>query len=150
MTKMETGLSGTREIVVEDKELASFMGNIGAEVLATPRLVSLLEEAARTAIKHCLPEGSITVGTMIRLEHFAATPPGAKVRAEATLKEIDGRRLVFDVFAYDDFEKIAEGEHERFIVSKERFLEKVRGKVKRLGVQGDQGSDKRGPIESQG
>ncbi len=129
MPELEIGLRGEKEIVVGEQDLASFMGNINAKVLATPRLIALLEEAARSSTEGLLPEGSMTVGTLIRVRHLAATPPDVKVRAEATLKEVDGRRLVFDVIAYDDFEKIAEGEHERFVVSIERFLERVKRKT---------------------
>ena len=65
---------------------------------------------------------------MIQMKHLAATPLGVKVRAEAYLKEVDRRRLVFDVSVYDEFEKIAEGVNERFVVSMDKFLEKVRKK----------------------
>ena len=61
--KIEIGLKGKKEICVEDKDLASFLGNFGAEVLSTPRLIGLLEEASRSATEECLPEGSMTVGT---------------------------------------------------------------------------------------
>lgn len=137
MSRIEIGSKGKKEIVVEQKDLASFLGNLGAEVLSTPRLISLLEEAARAAIGPHIPEGSMTVGTMVRVKHLAATPPRAWVRATASVKEIDGRRLVFDVVAYDDFEKIAEGEHERFIVSTEKFLERVQRKISGLTVHRD-------------
>lgn len=129
MTGFEIGLKGEKEMVVEPEDLASFGGNEGAEVLSTPRLIHLLEEAARNAIAGVLPEGKMTVGTLINMKHFAATPLGNKVRAEALLREVDGRRLVFDVAAYDEFEKISEGVNERFIVSIDKFLEKVKNKL---------------------
>jgi predicted thioesterase len=138
-------MQGKKEILVEDEDLASFLGNIDAEVLATPRLISLLEEAARTATEEGLPEGSMTVGTLVKVRHLAATPPGLRVRAEASLKKIDGRRLVFDVIAYDDFEKIAEGEHERFIVSTEQFLKRVQKKITTMTIHRTKGSRNRGP-----
>ena len=125
---MAIGLKGKKEMVVEPEDLASFGGNEGAEVLSTPRVILLMEQATRVAIEDTLPEGMMTVGTMIHMKHFAATPLGAKVRAEAQLREIDGRRLVFDVAAYDDVEKISEGVNERFIVSIDKFLEKVQNK----------------------
>ena len=128
MGRVEVGMKGHQEIVVGQKDLASFMGNIRAEVLSTPRLIALLEEAARTATEEHLPAGSMTVGILVNVRHFAATPPGLKVRAEAFLKEVDGRRLVFEVVAHDEFEKVAGGEHERFIVSRDKFLEKVNRK----------------------
>ncbi len=128
MPEIEIGLKGTKEMVVERKDLASFVGNIGADVLATQRIVVLMERAAMNAIEGLLPEGKMTVGTTINMKHLAATPLGVRVRAEARLTEIDGRRLVFEVMVYDEFEKIAEGENGRFIVSVEKFLEKIKMK----------------------
>lgn len=128
MTALEVGLKGEKEMVVQPEDLASFGGNIGAEVLSTPRVILLMEQAARDAVEDALPEGNITVGTLISMKHFAATPLGGKVRAEAHLREVDGRRLVFDVAVYDEFEKISEGVNERFIVSIDKFLEKVKKK----------------------
>ena len=128
MSEMKIGLKGTKEMVVERKDLASFVGNIGADVLATQRIVVLMERAAMNAIEGFLPEGKMTVGTMINMKHLAATPLGMRVRAEARLTEIDDRRLGFEVMVYDEFEKIAEGENERFIVSVEKFLENVKKK----------------------
>ena len=129
MPRMEVGLRGKQEMIVERSDLASVMGNIGAEVLSTHRVVLLMELAARNAIKQSLPEGKMTVGTFIRIHHLAATPLGLKVRAEAYLKEIDGRKLVFDVAAYDEFEKIAEGENEQLIVSIDKFLARIKKKI---------------------
>jgi len=131
MPRVEVGLRGEEKMVVERSDLASMMGNIGAEVLSTHRVVLLMELAARNAIKESLPEGKMTVGTFIRIQHFAATPLGSKVRAEASLRKIDGRRLVFDVAVYDKFGKIAEGENEQLIVSIDNFLARIRKKAVR-------------------
>jgi fluoroacetyl-CoA thioesterase len=128
MPEIEIGLKGTKEMVVEKKDLASFMGNMDADVLSTHRVVLLMEQAARKAIEGRVSEGKMTVGTLIHMRHLAATPPGAKVRAEAHLREIDRARLVFEVEVYDEFEKISEGVNERFIVSTEKFLGKVKNK----------------------
>jgi predicted thioesterase len=122
------GLRGKEEMTVGREDLASFAGNVGAEVLSTARVILLMEQAARDAVEGSLPDGTITVGTRIDMRHFAATPLESKVRADARLMEIDGRRLVFAVTAYDDHEKISEGINERFIVSVNRFLEKVKKK----------------------
>lgn len=135
MHELKVGLKGVAEMVVGPKDLASFTGNIGAEVLSTHRVVLLMEQASRQAIEGHLPEGKIGVGTMINIRHFAAAPLGAKVRAEGVLKQIEGRRLLFDVVAYDEFEKISEGENEKSIVSVGKFLERVKRKQK-LGSSG--------------
>ena len=129
MSNIQIGLKGQEEMVVERKDLASVMGNIGAEVLSTHRVVLLMELAARNAIKDCLPEGKMTVGTFVRIQHLAAAPLGSKVRAEAQVKEIEGRRLVFEITVYDEFERIAEGENEQLIVSIDRFLARIKKKA---------------------
>jgi fluoroacetyl-CoA thioesterase len=126
MDEIRVGLRGTREIVVSEKDLASVTGNIGAEVLSTHCVVLLMELASRSALEGLMPEGKMTVGTQINIRHFGAVPLGARVRGESILTEISGRRLVFDVIAYDDFEKIAEGRNEQLIVSVAGFLRKVR------------------------
>lgn len=129
MPRVEVGLRGEEKMVVERSDLASMMRNIGAEVLSTHRVVLLMGLAARNAIKESLPEGKMTVGTFIRIQHFAATPLGLKVRAEAYLKSMDGRKLIFDVVAPDEFEKIAEGENEQPLVSIDKFLSRIKKKI---------------------
>ena len=129
MSNIQIGLKGQEEMVVERKDLASLMGNIGAEVLSTHRVVLLMELAARNAIKDCLPEGKMTVGTFVRIQHLAAAPLGSKVRAEARVKEIDGHKLVFELAVYDEFERIAEGENEQLIVSIDKFLARIQRKT---------------------
>jgi fluoroacetyl-CoA thioesterase len=118
--------------VVTPDRTADAMGNPGVRVLATPFLIGLLEEAAAAVLHPHLPAGAGTVGTMVEMRHLAATPVGMTVRARATLLETDGRRFLFAVEAWDDTEKVAEGRHERFVVSNlatflERAMKKGRG-----------------------
>jgi len=127
---VEKGLMKEVEHTVTGKDTAACFANPGVEVLATPVMVAWLEEAAVKAVEPYLEEGQATVGTTIRMKHLAATPVGMKVRAIARLKEVEGRRLHFEVEAYDEKEKVAEGEHERFIISLARFLEKATQKAK--------------------
>jgi len=129
---IETGLKGQKEIIVERNDLASEVGNLGAEVLSTHRIVLLMELASRNAIEKFLPPGKMTVGTLISIRHCAAAPLGSRIRVESTLKEIHGRRHVFDVAAYDEMEKLAEGRNELLIISAEKFFERIAAKVSRL------------------
>jgi predicted thioesterase len=128
--KLEVGLTGHEAVVVSESDLASFAGNVGVDVLSTHRVVLLMEMAARNAVLGRIPEGKITLGTRIDIRHFAAAPPGARVRAEARLTAIEGRRLLFHVAAFDPFEKLAEGENEHILVSLEGFKNRVRQKMK--------------------
>ena len=111
-------------------DLASSSGNTGADVLSTSRIILLMEHAARNAIEGCLPLGKITVGTRIDMRHFAATPQGMKVYAEAVLKSLEGSKLVFEIEVYDEYEKISEGINERYVVSAEKFRRRVERKIK--------------------
>jgi len=122
---MLPGLSGKSEMMVKNEDVVSQLGRIEADVLSTPRLVQLMEAAAIEAIQTFIPSDQLTLGTQMKIKHLSATPLGMKVVAHALLKEVNQNRLLFLVDAYDEIEKIAEGEHERVIVSKERFLEKV-------------------------
>jgi predicted thioesterase len=125
------GLVGEVEIVVQPADTADALGNPGVHVLATPRLVALLEQAAIRAVAPHLPPGAGTVGTRIDVRHLAATPVGMRARVRATLREVDGRRLVFDVTGQDDDERIVEGTHERFQITQAKFLERIARKARR-------------------
>ena len=125
---METGIKGHIEVIVDEKNIASSLGSGAVDVFATPCLIGIMEEASQTSVAPYLEEGMTTVGTKLNVSHDAATPVGMKVRAESELIEIDGRRLVFDVKAYDECGLIGQGIHERFIVRLDRFMEKAKAK----------------------
>lgn len=128
---MVPGLTGKAEMVVRNEDLVSHLGSIAVEVLATPRLIQLMEASSVEAIEKYLSPDQISLGTHVRIKHLAPTPLGMKVTAHAILKEVGGNRLLFWIDAYDEKEKVAEGEHERLLVSKERFCQKV--EKKRIG-----------------
>jgi predicted thioesterase len=123
------GLVGEVDVVVQPADTADALGNAGVHVLATPRLVALLEQAAIRAVEPHLPPGAGTVGTRIDVRHLAATPVGMRAVVRATLREVDGRRLVFDIEGHDEAERIVEGTHERFQIDQARFLARIAAKV---------------------
>jgi predicted thioesterase len=91
-------------------------------------MILLLEETCHYTVAPYLGPGQQTVGTLVCVKHLAATPIGMKVRAEAEVVEVDRRRVKFKVAAYDEKDKIGEGEHERFIVDMDRFLAGLKNK----------------------
>ncbi|HZU77247.1 MAG TPA: thioesterase family protein [Dehalococcoidia bacterium] len=129
--ELRQGLVGEATLTVEPEHAASRYGAAGVEVFATPVLVALMERACIDALEGALPPGSATVGAGFRFQHTAATPLGATVRARAELTQVDGRRLVFQVEAFDPWEKIGGGELERFVVQLDRFLSRVQEKAAR-------------------
>ena len=122
---MEAGLKYQSRVVVAEGNTAQALGSGDMAVFATPAMIALMENAAMNAVAGALPEGSTTVGTMMKSSHIKASKLGAEITAEAELVAVEGRRLIFTVKAWDEQGTIGEGEHERFIVDRERFLSKL-------------------------
>jgi predicted thioesterase len=120
------GLHGSAKLVVgpEDTALALRSGEV--EVLATPRMIALAEEASIIAVADHLPPGHTTVGQRVQVDHLHPTNVGSSVAAEATLEKVEGRRLTFTVSVSDGCGLVAAGKVTRVVVETERFLEKAR------------------------
>jgi predicted thioesterase len=130
MPQIPIGTQGERRLLVTSDVAISFTGDESARVLSTPHLVTGLEMAARDAVKPLLEPGYDTVGTHVEVFHLAATPIGMSVAFHAEVTGVNERRVTFKVWAEDETEKIAEGNHERFIVNVARFGAKVQAKRK--------------------
>jgi len=107
---------------------ARHLGSGNVEVLATPAMIALMEQAAVQAVDPLLPPGYKTVGVAVDVKHMAPTPVGMEVRAIAELVEVDGRKLLFKVEAYDEKEKVGEGFHRRVVIDVEQFAIRVSSK----------------------
>lgn len=125
---MEIGKRYTSTLVVEQKHLACNVGSGDLQVLATPMMMALMENAAMMCVADCLDENSSTVGGHIASSHIKPTGLGHTVSATAELVAVDGRKLTFKVSASDEDGVIGEGEHLRFIVDKSKFMSKVTNK----------------------
>lgn len=125
---LKTGIIKEITEKVTDKNTAKTMKSGELNVYATPAMIALMEQAAYTSVADELEEGQGSVGTLMNVKHISATPVGMEVTAKSELVEIDGRRLVFQVEAFDERGKIGEGEHERFIVNNVKFQQKADSK----------------------
>ncbi len=125
---MENIKATVKETVIENNTALS-VGSGSLKVYATPAMLALMEKAACEAVAAVLSEGETTVGTLLNVQHTAATPVGMEVSATAELVERDGRKLVFNVTASDESGVIGKGTHERFIVLSDRFTEKTYSKL---------------------
>jgi len=126
--ELTAGIKGKTEITVDSKVSAMAAASGEMDVFGTPYVVALMEQTADESVRPYLEEGCATVGTVVNIKHLSATPMGMKAYAESELLEVDGRRLVFKVEAYDEVGLIAEGMHERFIIFKEKFMAKTNNK----------------------
>lgn len=122
---IEPGLTGTVELTVTDGDTATAVGSGDVDVLATPRVLALCEEASLLALAGSLAPGETSVGMRVQLDHVQPTAVGGHVTAEATLEKVEGRRLTFTVHAHDARGLIAVGRVTRVVVEVERFLDKA-------------------------
>lgn len=125
---LEKGIKGEQSVKVVYENTAAAVGSGVLEVFATPCMLALMEKTACDSVLPYLEEGWGSVGTEVNIKHVAATPIGMTVRCESELIEVDGRRLVFTVKAYDEVGLIGEGTHERFTVNNEKFQSKTNAK----------------------
>jgi fluoroacetyl-CoA thioesterase len=130
MSQIPIGARGTFELVVGVDHLANrFKDATLPAVLATPVMIMAMENAALNAIKPYLEAGQSAVGSRVDVTHLAATPIGRKVRGEAEVTGVDGRRIEFEVRAFDGSEQIGTGTHQRMLIDMKRFNERLKAKA---------------------
>jgi len=121
-TKLASGKSATVSATVTERDTANAVGSGSLDVFATPMMIALMERAACECLADCLYGGQTSVGTLINVEHVAASPVGAEVTATATIDSVLGRRVEFAVIANSGDRVIGKGKHTRVIVDVERFM----------------------------
>jgi fluoroacetyl-CoA thioesterase len=119
------GLSAELDEETKEEHGVRHLGTGVRSVYSTPSMIGLMERTSIHLIKPYLEDGEGSVGTKVNISHIAATPIGMKVRSKSTIKEINGRRVVFAVEVYNEREKIGEGTHERAIINVRKFAEKA-------------------------
>jgi predicted thioesterase len=124
--QLEKGIKGQQEILVEDKHTAVNIGSGSVDVFATPAMIALMENTAQSSVAEYLECGLATVGIEVRIKHTKATPLGMKVKCFSELIEVKGKKLFFKVEAFDEKGKIGEGEHIRYIIDTEKFMENIK------------------------
>jgi fluoroacetyl-CoA thioesterase len=122
-----TGVRGEARMKVGEADTARALRSGTVDVLGTPRLVALCEEATVRAIAPDLADGTTTVGMKVRLDHLQPSPVGATVVAEATVEKVEGRRIRFTVSASDERGLIAVGRVVRVVVDVGQFMAKCGG-----------------------
>lgn len=125
---LQPGIKGHHGQTVTPEMSAARVGSGLVDVFATPMLVALVEQTCYESVLPHLDEGQGTVGTLVNVSHVSATPIGMRVWCDSELVEVDRRRLVFHVQAYDEAGLIGEGTHERFVIDTERFMQKLQSK----------------------
>ena len=120
-TIIEIGSSAEQGLTVVDELTVGHTVAGMPMVFATPQMIQHMEVVAAAAIHPRLPEGWVSVGTRIDVEHKAATPVGFEVTTTATVVAIDGPLVTFDVVSRDNIEEIGRGRHVRAVIEMQRF-----------------------------
>ena len=115
--------------MVTREKTATAVGSGLVPVFATPYMVAMMENAASDSLIPCLAPGESSVGTHLNIAHSSATPVGMKVWAESVVTAVEGRKVTFEVHAYDERGEIGSGVHERFIIHAEKFMAKTQSKL---------------------
>lgn len=136
LSSLKAGATKERTITVDKNQTTSFLWE-GENVLSTPAMILEMEETCRLLLKEqAIPEADWdSVGTIVDIKHLAATPVGAEVFLKAKVVSVDGRRVMFEVEAYDSLEKIGEGRHERFVINVPKFRAKFEEKQRQLAMK---------------
>ena len=125
---LKIGMKGQAQTTVTTENTAKAFCSGALDVFATPAMLSLMEETCWKMIQPELEEGQGSVGTKVDISHDRASAVGHTITCEATLTEIDRRRLVFSVTCFDGDDVIGKGTHERFIIDNAKFMAKAEGK----------------------
>ena len=127
---LAAGISTVRELTVDRERTIDFMGET-ARVYATPMMVRDIEMTCRQMLLAHLDPGEDSVGTRVEIDHLAATLLGMTVRIEATITEVKGRAVMFEVSAHDGIDAIARCKHGRFIVDVKKTEERLAAKAQK-------------------
>lgn len=126
MRPIPLGARGTSILRVQPEHLADrFKDAILPQVLATPVMILIMENAALNAIRPFLDSGESAVGTAVDVQHLAATPVGHEVCATAEVVNVEGKRVDFKVSASDGIEEIGSGTHQRIVINLRSFNERL-------------------------
>jgi fluoroacetyl-CoA thioesterase len=130
---VNVGATKERKVKINSNQTTSFLWE-GENVFSTPAMISEMEETCRLLLKEqFIPNAEWdSVGTVVNIKHLAATPIGTEVLLKSKVISVNGRRVMFDVEAFDKIEKIGQGQHERFIINVPQFKNKFNEKIKRL------------------
>ena len=130
MRPIPLGSKGSHTMTVAEEHLANKIEPSLARVMSTPTMIAMMELAAMDAIKAYYDAGENSVGSGIEVQHVAATPPGHRVRAEAEVTRVEGRRIELKVRAFDETEEIGSGIHRRAVIDAAKFTERLKSKIK--------------------
>lgn len=132
MDNISPGISREEIFTVDEEHTAYHIGSGDERVLGTPWMISFMERVSNRLVLEYLPAGYMSVGVRVDVKHLAPTPIGMNVQIRVEILDVTKNRILMNLEAWDQVEKIGEGSHERVVVDKKRFLQRVLKKSSQL------------------
>ena len=130
VTADDVGQGAANSVTVAEEHFASKVFPGAPDVFSTPSLGALVEATAAAWLQERIGPNEMSVGIQLVINHTAATPPGLAVFVQVNVAAVDGRRIDFEWTARDDREDVGHGTHQRFIVDRERFNQRMAQKAR--------------------
>ncbi|KAA3646665.1 MAG: thioesterase [Chloroflexi bacterium] len=124
---IKPGLKSEQNFTVLEEHSAAHIGSGTVSVLSTPSMIGFMEITARSMLDEVLPDTHSTVGVRVDVRHLAASPIGSEVKTCAEVLNVHGNRVTLSIEAWYGDTQIGAGQHDRFIIEKERFMRRVAG-----------------------
>jgi fluoroacetyl-CoA thioesterase len=128
---LKPGMQHEMTITVDKGRTIDFLGE-ELRVYATPEFVRDIEVCCLEFLQQHCDEGESSVGIGIEVTHSGATPLGGQVKITATVAEVDGRRVSFEVMGHDGIDEVGRGKHGRFVVAVDQLKQRVAAKVAKM------------------
>ena len=112
--------------IVNANNVATVVGSGSVEVFATPAMIALMEKTANNSLRNYLPEDCVSVGVEINTKHIKASAIGKELVCKSELIKVDGKKLFFNISAYEGEDMIGQASHTRVVVNKEKFLNNLK------------------------
>ncbi|MBN1535973.1 MAG: thioesterase family protein [Anaerolineales bacterium] len=125
---IKPGTSLEQVFIVDEEKTAHHLGSGESRVLATPCLIAFMERLCNKMLLSVLPEGYSSVGILVTVHHLAPTPVNCSVKVKAEVLSIDGNSVTFSVQAWDDYDQVGAGQHQRAVIDIARFMKRVAAK----------------------
>jgi len=133
--KLASGMSIEKNIQTTPEMAASRFHESSPRVLSTPSLITFMQTTCADLMAPFLEGSEMAVSTKIEMNHLASTPIGMRVTIRAEIKKIEGKRLNFEVEAFDEVEKIAVAYNDMYIIEEERFDKGIKRKISKIKVK---------------
>ncbi|MBE9466800.1 MAG: thioesterase family protein [Bacteroidetes bacterium] len=122
---LKEGIKNEQSKIVSENDTAVAFGSGLVNVFSTPSLVALMENTAYKSVENILPKGFSTVGIEINIKHKKATLPGQKVTCKSIVSKVDGKKIFFQILAFDKNGEIGIASHIRYIIDEKKFMDNL-------------------------